>query len=241
MPAGLDGNRNPIVTPERTAVIASVVNQITIRRQSGKPMLVALDGVDGAGKSTLADEVATECKRSGLNVVRSTIDSFHNPCDIRWRLGRTSPVGFYLDSHDLDALRDRLLDPFKRGTGETILSAVFDEPSDQPVHAEPVVVRANDVLIFDGLFLQRSELVEYWNFVIFVDGQQRVNLQRLGLIFADLPEDPEEVVSHTLEWTSRIERYSAGMRHYLDLVDPIAHADVVIDNNDLSKPTIRTS
>jgi len=57
MPAGVDGNRNPIVTPERTAVIADVVNQITTRRQPGKPMLVAVDGIDGAERSTLADDV----------------------------------------------------------------------------------------------------------------------------------------------------------------------------------------
>jgi len=101
--------------------------------------------------------------------------------------------------------------------------------------SEPVVVSADDVLLFDGLFLQRTELVEYWDFVIFVDGKQSVNLQRLGLIFADLPEGSEEIVSHTLEWASRIGRYSAGMRYYVDLVDPTAHPDIAIDNSDLSE------
>ena len=54
-------------------------------------------------------------ERIGRPVIRSSIDSFHNPSEFRYRRGRTSPEGFYLDSYDYAALRMHLLDPLGPG------------------------------------------------------------------------------------------------------------------------------
>ena len=241
MPAGLDGSSDPITTTQRTSVIDFALGAVIERRKQGRPMLVAIDGIDGSGKSTFADEIAEAGMRAGLSVVRSTVDSFHNQRRTRWKRGKSSPVGYYLDSHDLNALRCELLDPFKAGQGNQYTAAIFDEPSDQPDRAAPGTVGANDVLIFDGIFLQRPELARYWDFTIFLDGQERVDLRRLELILADLPPTAAETVSHVLEWVRWLERYSAGMRYYIDLVGPSQSADLVIDNNDLAAPQLRSA
>ena len=237
MPAGLDGNPDPMVTEARTAVIWQTIEAIASVRQPDRPTLIAIDGIDGSGKSTFADEVAAELATRGVPALRSTIDSFHNPRSVRWRRGQSSPLGFYLDSHDLVAVQDLLLKPLRDGTGDYSV-AVFDEPMDQRVEIEPVPVRGDELLIFDGIFVQRPELSEYWDLTIWLDGQQRVDLRRLGLVMDDLPDEPVEVVGHVLEWQRRIDRYSSGMRHYLDLVDPIGVANIVINNNDLANPGI---
>lgn len=237
MPAGLDGNPDPIVTPARTALLDKLAIEIARRKQPDAPLLVAVDGIDGSGKSTLADELSKTLHTHGVDVVRSTIDSFHNPRATRARRGVDSPVGFYFDSHDLNAVRGRLLDPFRAGFGSYV-TAVFDAPSDAPVHVDPAQVRASDVLIFDGIFAQRPELAQYWDLVVFLDGQQRVNLGRLQFVIDDLPSDPLQVVAHVLAWQQRIDRYASGMRYYLDMVDPKTNADVVVDNNDLAHPRI---
>ncbi len=238
MPAGLDGNPNPIVTPQRTDVISAVAQVIGDRREVGRPMLVAVDGMSGAGKSTFADELAKACAAAGHSVVRSTTDLFHNPRVVRWSRGKDSPVGFYFDSHDLDSLRMRLLEPFRSGEGATYVAAIFDEPSDTPVEPQPSFVDPDDVLIFDGLFLQRPELHDYWDLVIYIDGNERENLRRLGLVMDDLPDTPEDAVAHVLEWARRLNRYASGTTYYVDLVDPIRSADIVIDNNNFAAPKI---
>ena len=238
MPAGLDGNPNPIRSPERTAVLEAVADQLLSRRLSAAPMLVGIDGVDGAGKSTFADELTSMLRADGLIVVRSTIDWFHHPRAVRHRRGSGSPVGFYFDSHDLDALRARLLDPFRGGGDGCYRVAAFDEVTDQPLSPPFQRLRGNEVLLFDGIFLHRPELAEYWDFSVFLDGMERVNLKRLGLILADRPECGIELVHHVLEWCGQLDRYSSGMRYYLDLVDPMSHADLVIDNNDLARPQL---
>lgn len=238
MPAGLDGNPDPLSTPERSEVIASVVASVGAAKAPGQPLLVAIDGIDGSGKTTFADEVAGAARKRRLHVVRATVDSFHNERRVRHARGSTSPLGFYADSHNLAALRRELLDPFKAGDGSEYRVAMFDEPSDTPLDTPYVRVDSDDVLIFDGIFLQRPELVSYWDLIVFLDAQQRIDLNRLGHILEDLPNDPVEAVAHTLTWAERIERYSSGMRIYIDSADPIASAHVVIDNNKIGSPVI---
>ncbi|WP_202409273.1 hypothetical protein [Deinococcus xianganensis] len=70
---------------------------------------VAVDGVDGAGKTALADELAGRVRALGRPVVRVSIDGFHQPRAARYARGRTSPEGFYRDSYDLAALAREVL------------------------------------------------------------------------------------------------------------------------------------
>ncbi len=238
MPAGLDGNQNPISTAQREAVIASVARSVMQSRSPGSPLLVGIDGIDGSGKSTFADELAVRLAEQGAPVIRASVDSFHNPREQRWAKGKSSPAGFYLDSHNLTAVRRMLLDPMREGAGAQYRTAAFDEPTDQPVDDPPQTVSGNEIVVFDGIFLCRPELTDYWDYLVFLEAQARVDLDRLGYVMRDAPAGGPELVDHVLQWVKRIDRYSSGMRYYLDSEDPKSRADVVIDNNNFENPTI---
>ena len=243
MPAGLDGNSNPIVSAARTAVIADAADHVISHKHSEIPLLVAIDGIDGSGKSTFADELATNLStRPGAHqIVRATVDSFHNPRQVRYRRGKGSGAGFYRDSHNLAELRKRLLTPFRSGVGCDYSTACFDEPSDQPVDGGTQTLAGDEILLFDGIFLCRPELEEYWDYVIHLDGRARVNLGRLGVVMADAPTETQAVVDHVLTWVERMDRYTSGMAIYLDSDRPVERADLVIDNNDLAAPFVVSS
>jgi uridine kinase len=70
------------------------------------PARVAIDGVDAAGKTTLAGELAARLP----GATRVSADDFLRPREERYRRGRESPLGYYLDSFDHDALRAAVLD-----------------------------------------------------------------------------------------------------------------------------------
>ncbi len=46
---------------------------------------VAIDGIDAAGKTTLADELAELLDRADCQVLRASIDGFHHPASVRGR------------------------------------------------------------------------------------------------------------------------------------------------------------
>lgn len=82
--------------------MVTVVDRIAdcLDAQPKRGLLVGVDGVDGVGKTTFADELGDALRARGREVVRSSADGFHHPRSVRYRLGRSSPEGFYRDSYN---------------------------------------------------------------------------------------------------------------------------------------------
>jgi uridine kinase len=169
------------LTAHRAGATNQIVEEIAtfIGRYKREHILrVAVDGVDGVGKTTFADKLGGAVERIGRPVIRSSVDGFHNPRELRYRRGRTSPEGFYLDSYDYSALRMHLLDPLGPGGSGVYCSAVFDRVSDSPVPLQTRLASPGAALILDGLFLRRQELHDTWDFSIFLDAPFEVTIPR---------------------------------------------------------------
>ncbi len=81
----------------RRAVVGFIADE-TLRVRVPGVTRVGVDGVDGAGKTTFADELAGALAPSGRQIIRVCADDFLNPRDVRYLRGRSSPEGFFLDS-----------------------------------------------------------------------------------------------------------------------------------------------
>jgi uridine kinase len=79
-------------SPVRRQVPARITDEILALRDPGGYTRVAIDGVDGGGKTYLADELAAEFADRGIPTVRAGADGFHHPPPIRHRRARDSPV-----------------------------------------------------------------------------------------------------------------------------------------------------
>lgn len=217
---------------ERQRLISRIAADIN-RLPSNRVIRVGIDGVDGAGKTTFANEIADELELLGRTVIRATVDGFHNPRIIRYRRGRTSPEGFFHDSYNYAALKTLLLDPLSpNGSGRYRL-AVFDQLTDKPVSADEEQAYPGAVLVFDGIFLHRQELRTYWDFSIFLDVRFEVSIPRgarRGIGFGSA--DPESV---------EYARYVEGQKLYLLECEPKRYATLVVDNNNLAAPCIIVS
>ena len=191
---------------------------------------VAIDGVDGAGKTMLADALAPLVIARGRQVIRAGVDDFHNPRSVRYARGRYSADGFYLDSYDYAALRRLLLDPLgPTGSGQYV-GKHFDHRTDHLMAQEFQEAATSAVLIIDGIFLHRPELREHWDLSIFLQVDFAVsrarNAARDGTPDALDPDTP----------SSR--RYAGGQQRYLAECLPAQQADIVIDYNDLGVPKV---
>ena len=239
MPVGLDGNPDPIVTEARVAVLDRTVRHVITRAKGRQRVCVAVDGRSGAGKSTFADEMVPGLRRAGFETLRSTTDSFHRPRSERMRLGSTSSEGYFLDSHQLDVLVEELLDPFRTGR-EQVLVAAFDEPSDAPHRQTATLGNRPTVLVFDGLFVHRPELVGFWDASIYLSADERLDRRWLDHLLTDLPEEPSRQAAALDDRlrTARWPRYRDGWFNYATTVDPAAISSISIDNNDLSHPRV---
>jgi uridine kinase len=189
---------------------------------------VAVDGVDGSGKSVFADQMAALLSGSGRHVIRASADDFHRSQAERYRRGRASPLGFWLDSYDYDRLRSDLLDPLRSTGPARYRLAVHDVATDEPVNAPWHARPPRAVLVLDGLFLHRQELRHYWDLSVYLDVPFEVTAARMALRDGTQP-DPDH---------STMARYVEGQRLYLAECSPRALADVVIDNADWEQPRL---
>lgn len=207
--------------------VASVIES----RRGDAVYMVAIDGVDGVGKTTFADELAS---RLEAPIIRSSVDFFHNPREVRYARGKHSPAGFYHDSFDLATLRSVLLDPLKEGAGpRRYRTAAFNHRTDRPVDSPVETAGPRSTLVFDGIFLHRPELRNYWEFSVFLDADRSETLRRCNERDGNpnASNDPADPV-HA--------RYVKGQDLYLRDCRPKERATVVIDNQDLACPSFVT-
>jgi uridine kinase len=211
------------------ALLARLANAIATLH-TDRRIRVAIDGVDGAGKTVLADALAPLVIAKGRQVIRASVDDFHHPRAVRYARGRYSPDGFFLDSYDYAAFRRLLLDPLGPDGSGCYVAKHFDHRTDQPVAPRPQQAPSAAALIVDGIFLHRPELRAYWDLSIFLQIDFAVsrerNAAREGTSEALDPDTPAN------------RRYGAGQQRYLSECAPAQNADIVIDYNDLGAPRI---
>jgi uridine kinase len=184
------------------------------------PVRVAVDGPPGAGKTTLADELAVVLRARGREVVRATIDDFLHPPARRYARGEYSAEGCYHDTHDHDGLKRVLLDPLGPGGDRRFRCAV-----DRPV----TTAAADAVLVFDGVFLLRPELNDRWELRVFVSTAFETTVERAVI--------REREVSSRADVERRWrERYIPAQRLYFAAVRPGERADIVVHNDEPWRP-----
>lgn len=211
---------------ERAAFLAELTRRIVSTRPLGVAR-IAITGVDGAGKTSLANELAplVDAHRPSI---RASIDGFHNPRAIRHARGRASPEGFYRDSFNLTEFRQALLEPLAPGGSRRYRTAAYDHRTDTAVAMEEHIAPANAVLVVDGIFLQRPELDGIWDLTIFLDVPFAQTFARMAVRDGS-PADETDPAN---------QRYRQGQQLYLEACQPQARARILVDYANLDAPQI---
>ncbi|MFC7619523.1 uridine kinase [Microlunatus sp. GCM10028923] len=198
---------------------------VRIRALPGPRSLVALDGPDAAGKTTLADALAGLL---GPSATRLSGDDFHHPAERRRARGLTAEA-YLEDTFDVAALAAALRgfaagDPY-------VLVGIHDLDTDEPRRTElPVPPRS--VLIIDGVFLLRPELAPLWDLSIYLHVTEQTTLQRAVRRDLDRFGDAAEVERRYRR------KYLPGQALYRARHDPLARADLVLDTTEPARPKI---
>jgi len=221
--------RQPMEQMDPDALLALLAATVSATAP-GRFLRVAVDGVDGVGKTTFADRLAAAVSVLGRPVVRASADDFLNPRAVRYRGGRDSPEGFYRDTYDLDALRQHLLEPFAPDGSGLHRRAVFDHRADAPVRAAAVQAPCGAALILDGMFLHRPALRAAWDLSILLDAPFGITAPR-GAARGPGYGSPDPAAPSN-------RRYVEGQRLYIAECGPADQAHVVIDHSDLAAPRI---
>ena len=189
---------------------------------------VGVDGVDGAGKTVFAAELAAALRDLGRPVVELSVDDWHRVRSRRHARGRESPEGFWLDSFDHERLIEEALRPLGAGGSRRFRPAGHDLETDEVLHGDLVEAPPGAVAVVDGLFLHRAELDGAFDFTIFVEVPFEVSAARMAVRDGS-PADPAHPA---------LRRYVEAQRTYFAQRSPWERADLVVDNSDLARPRL---
>jgi uridine kinase len=204
----------------RKTVIRQLADEILHNYGEGR-VIVAVDGMDGAGKTEFANALAAQLGIGHRAVFRASIDDFHQPRARRYARGRDSAEGFYRDSFDYPTFKRMLTEPFRTGWIGSFNLKAFDLKRDLPVQPVWSSGPKDAILVVDGIFLNRPELRGIWNYSIWLEVDREVAEARM------LERDGR---------SPNPERYRGGQKLYLDEAKPRQAATAIVDNSDFEHP-----
>jgi uridine kinase len=172
---------------------------------SSTPLFVALDGHSGAGKSTIAAELAQNAE---VCVVGG--DDFYRVMPLADRLALTAQDG--ADQYiDWQRLRAEALTPLREGRAATYRPYDW---SDDRLAMVTVTVRPAPIVIVEGVYSARPELADLISLCVLVDAPLEVRQARLAA-----RGEPDDV------WDAR---WQAAEEVYFSTVRPRDTFDLIV-------------
>ncbi len=194
------------------------------------PPVVALSGIDASGKGFLATRLRQALLAQGLNAALVGIDPWLSSPAAR-PAATTEGERFYLYAFDFDRLFTRLIDPLRRQGSVDVVETLFG--LDGVGREQRITFRDADIVLVEGIFLFRRELVSRFDLRVWVDCSFRTALERAVRRNQEgLP--PESLLRdyHTI--------YFPAQELHFHRDQPRAAADVRLVNDDacLSDPAL---
>jgi uridine kinase len=207
-------------TPQKKDVLDALAGEILHNYGKGRT-IVAVDGIDGAGKKPFADDLAAAITRAGHSVFRASMGDFHKPRADRYARGIDSAEGYYQDSFNYSVFRRVLIDPFRMGGSTGFVTEAFDVARDAVIESNWKTAPQDAMLIIDGAFLNRPELRGLWNYSLWLE----------------VPAVAAKARMEELDGPAGLSaRYKGAQKLYEKDAKPSAAATATIDNADPEHP-----
>ena len=182
-----------------------------------------IDGLGGAGKSTIAEELRTVLEARGIRTILLHIDDFIHPRAVRYN----DSVPAWKCYYDLQWRYDAFTEVIRaaRSQPDAPFSAELYDKDNDRYYAETYHPGGHCVILAEGIFLQRQELAGLFDYMIYIDIPESVRLDRV------LSRDT--YIGDAQQITEKYEnRYFPAERHYVAAYDPAGSADLTISGSD---------
>lgn len=189
--------------------------------------VIAIDGIDGSGKSTFARRLRAALDELGTRAVIVSVDDFR--CRVDWHAVVEAEA--YYDAYYDFARCQACLDAFLAGTPRVDVP-VWDIASERVVGTKPLELAGAGIAVVEGVMPLRvphaaAGLVVYLDVA---EGEARRRIVERDLGKGRARADVEHRIDH---------RYVPAQRRYHAAFDPRTRADVVIDNASVARVTHR--
>ena len=196
-----------------------------------KPIRLAINGIEGTGKTTFAYNLVNYLCRKDLIAIHISIDGFHFNKERRYKQGRDSADGYYEDAYDEAAFVKNVLQR-SQGDPPEYIEATHDLLTDIYLDLQPIKLADNSVLVTDGCYLFKPVFNDYWDLKIYLKTDFQTALER------GVKRDQKALGGYEQAKEKFQLRYHAASKRYISEINPEKLADIVIDNTDFENLNI---
>jgi len=191
------------------------------RKRSAKerPFIVAIDGLGGAGKSTVANKLAEELQ-SICTVELIHIDNHIVESNKRYNTGHSEWYEYYYLQWDVELLKNNMLLPLHNNNLQ--LRLPFYNQSADTVNDRKIQLETNSILMIEGVFLLRHEWRNLYDYRLFLDIPRTVREERVLLRDAYIGDFQARLNKYQ-------RRYWPAEEYYLEKENPLAVANKICD------------
>jgi uridine kinase len=199
-------------------VSSKIINRIlSLRKTGNKPMLIAIDGGSGSGKSSIAKIIAEQ-----LNATLIVTDDFYAAEITNEGWAGRSYKERASDAINWQSLRSNVLEPLIHGMPARWNSFDFNAgirpDGTYGINSEATNYLPNDIIILEGAYSARPELSDLIHLKILVDVPVKIRHKRLR---------QREENEFLAGWH---ERWDEAEQYYFREVRPASGFDMVIKN-----------
>jgi len=221
---------------DKQQIVYSALLEKILSTKKDTPILVAINGKDGSGKTTMADVLADFlASRTSREIIRISVDDFMNSRAVRYTPSESAGRGCYDYTFNFDAFINSVLQPLQPNETWEYRTKVFDHATDSE-SLSPIKKATKDaIVIIDGVFLYKQALVNYWDLKVLLATDDETVIER------GARRDTERLGSYEVARQKYIDRYIASQTIYYNEESPEKRADIIIDNNNIESPFITKS
>lgn len=200
---------------------------ISIQAKKAKPVRVAINGIEGTGKTVFAHKLTGFLNAGSINGIHVSIDGFHYNKEKRHRQGRDSAKGYYEDSYDENSFVEMVLKS-SQTENPNYTPATHDLETDEYLEQKSIPIHKDAVLITDGSYLFKQSYRDHWDLKIYLKTSFEIAMER-GIsrdmnLLGGIKEAKEKYE----------QRYHRASENYISEYDPESIADIVFENSDFN-------
>ncbi|MEK4426863.1 kinase [Solibacillus sp. FSL K6-1523] len=143
------------------------------RQYLNRPFIVAIDGLGGAGKTTLVHQLKNELD----HVVIIHIDDLIVEKALRYNTGHNEWFEYFQLQWDGIYLKENLFEKLHQNSKQ--LRLPFYNKEDDTSTFQTITIPLNCIVIIEGVFLLREEWKSYYDYIIFLDCPKEVRYERV--------------------------------------------------------------
>jgi len=210
-------------------IFEKIIKEVSNRKNKNNPFVVGINGIDTSGKTKFAKALSQFLINNKYKVQIINLDDFHNPKSIR-SSGANEVENYFNKGFDINTIIKKLLIPIRdKGNFSTTLT-LLNLHTDKYETRKHFSFSKNTIVIFEGVFLFRKELIPYIDYKIFIDIPFKESMDRA--IARDVPIFGERIIKKYNE------KYLPAQKKYLEEFSPAKVADIIIDNINWEYPKI---